>query len=380
MVANRVPKHERNIYTMSRIKSKKYNGVYLNKLVDGDISYSITYKNENGNSQRFTVGKKSQGITEVFCKNKRDEILNKIRLGEDPLSHKKKKQVTTIDDIARIYFNQSIHNKDNRKTYNKYTSKLKKKFGNKNIASITSDQVFNYQLELIKQGLAPSTINFDITFLGTLYNIAIEEKLFDGIIPTKTKKLKKLKVDNKRERYLTTDEINSLLDRIEDEHIKLFVQLSLLTGGRLETILNIQKKDVDLTNGVITLKDLKNDSTYKGFINPSIINNLKSILKDMEPNTFIIGNGNIKYATRTCQRKLQNILNELFNKGLDSKDSKNRVVIHTLRHTFASHLAINGTPIFTVQKLMNHNDIKMTLRYAKLAPDSGKDFINELYK
>ena len=32
------------------------------------------------------------------------------------------------------------------------------------------------------------------------------------------------------------------------------------------------------------------------------------------------------------------------------------VVIHSLRHTFASHLAINGTPIFTVQKLMNHNE------------------------
>lgn len=37
-------------------------------------------------------------------------------------------------------------------------------------------------------------------------------------------------------------------------------------------------------------------------------------------------------------------------------------------------------PIFTVQKLMNHTDIKMTMRYAKLAPDSGKYAIDELYK
>ena len=50
-------------------------------------------------------------------------------------------------------------------------------------------------------------------------------------------------------------------------------------------------------------------------------------------------------------------------------------LIHTLRHTFASHLAINGTPIFTIQKLMNHKDIKMTLRYAKLSPDSGRDAV-----
>jgi len=56
------------------------------------------------------------------------------------------------------------------------------------------------------------------------------------------------------------------------------------------------------------------------------------------------------------------------------------VVIHTLRHTFASQLAINGTPIFTIQKLMNHSNINMTLRYAKLSPDSGRDFVNDLYK
>ena len=60
-------------------------------------------------------------------------------------------------------------------------------------------------------------------------------------------------------------------------------------------------------------------------------------------------------------------------------DRKNRVVFHTLRHTFASHLAINGTPIFTIQKLMNHKDITMTMRYAKLAPDSGREAIENLF-
>ncbi len=58
---------------------------------------------------------------------------------------------------------------------------------------------------------------------------------------------------------------------------------------------------------------------------------------------------------------------------------KNRAVIHTLRHTFASHLAINGTPIFTVQKLLNHSKIDMTLRYAKLMPDSGREFVDVIY-
>ena len=55
-----------------------------------------------------------------------------------------------------------------------------------------------------------------------------------------------------------------------------------------------------------------------------------------------------------------------------------RVVIHTFRHTFASQLAIQGTPIFTIMKLMDHADISQTIRYAKLSPENGRDSVFEL--
>jgi hypothetical protein len=86
------------------------------------------------------------------------------------------------------------------------------------------------------------------------------------------------------------------------------------------------------------------------------------------------------YTARQIQSRLKPKIDKLFNCELEKDDRKNRVVIHTLRHTFASHLAIQGTPIFTIQKLMNHKDIKQTMRYAKLAPDSGRNFVNDLYR
>lgn len=66
-----------------------------------------------------------------------------------------------------------------------------------------------------------------------------------------------------------------------------------------------------------------------------------------------------------------------FNKGLE-KDRKNKAVIHTLRHTFATHLAKVGTSIYTIQKLLNHSDITMTMRYAKFSPENGQNAINQL--
>jgi site-specific recombinase XerD len=86
----------------------------------------------------------------------------------------------------------------------------------------------------------------------------------------------------------------------------------------------------------------------------------------------------MEYRIKNIQRALKPVLDKLFNTHLGERDTKNRVVIHTLRHTFASQLAIHNTPIFTIQKLLNHKDIKQTLRYAKLAEDSGIEFLNSL--
>jgi len=64
---------------------------------------------------------------------------------------------------------------------------------------------------------------------------------------------------------------------------------------------------------------------------------------------------------------MRQIYNEIFNEGLAKDDSKQGVCNHTLRHTFASHLAINQVSLFEIKKLMNHMDVNMTLRYMKLS-------------
>lgn len=100
----------------------------------------------------------------------------------------------------------------------------------------------------------------------------------------------------------------------------------------------------------------------------------------MRANDYFVSLNGDKFTGRQLQSRLKPKIDKLFNSDLEIDDRKNRVVIHTLRHTFASHLAIQGTPIFTIQNLMNHKDIKQTMRYAKLAPDSGRNFVNDLYK
>ena len=89
---------------MARIKSKKYTGIYLNHLKNGDVTYYVTYKNEFGKKVFHKIGKKSDGITEIIANVKRNEFVNKVNLGIDPAAHKKKKNIITLNQLAKIYF------------------------------------------------------------------------------------------------------------------------------------------------------------------------------------------------------------------------------------------------------------------------------------
>ncbi len=362
---------------MSRVKSKKYTGVYLNNLSDGDVSYSITYKDEDNKTKRFTVGKKSAGITEIYTYNKRNEFINQINLGEEPpaIAKKKKKNIITLDSVAEeSYAIKEVHNKSNKTSKRKFEMHVSPIFGSKDIARIKTEDVQRLQAVCIKK-FAPKTVNTIIGELSSVLSYAVDKNI---IVTNPAKKVKPLKVDNERLRYLNQTEIDELLEYTKDnEQVHLFILLALNTGARIGAIAKITPRDINFDTQMIDTIDEKNSERYSTFIcNPYLEALLKSRCKDRKKDTPVLEENGAKLYDQIKDRAGA-ILNKLFNK--DVTDPKYRVVPHTLRHTFASHLAINGTPIYTIKKLMNHKDINMTLRYAKLAPDTGKIAVKELY-
>lgn len=362
------------------IKSKKYQGVYYRVLQDESKTFYITYKEPLTNKfKRLKIGNSKQGFNETYANNKRSEILSILRLGNDtniPILQKKS-QKQTLNDIAKLYFkNLSNRATQNglRETISKYNKHIKDNLGNYALISITKEQGLNLQNELKKNGYANATINTTIGLIKTIFNFAIKEQIHN-INPFK--QINNLKTDNKRLRFLSIDEIKELKKAVKsDEVIYLFVCLSLSIGARLQSVLNIQNKDINYDENYINIYDFKNKSYYIG----ALTSEIKSILlsKELKQDDYIISyTKGAKCEPKRIQRRLKSVFDKLFNKGLDKNDTINRVVIHTLRHTFASQLALNKTSLFTIQKLLNHKDIKQTMRYAKLTKDNG---LNEVFK
>lgn len=366
-----------------RIKTNK-TGIYYRESITNekpDKTYYIMYKDINNKTKEIKIGKYSEGVRENYCNQKRNEIITKQRLGEEPpvMANKKQKSFLSFAALTNQYFETRKEGKSKQSDLASINKHLIPFFDKKNIETQTKEDI-RALVKQIKAKTTPKgillsnkTVNNILTLLSSIINYGLKEELIKNDL---TKYITKDRVDNERERYLTIDEINRLYKELEHEpRLYLFCKLALTTGGRLATILNISKMDIDFSNQIITLKDFKNDSTYKTFLTDEVLALLREYCKALSPQDKLFND-----TPTSIQRQMLKILHKLFNVGIDKEDRKNLVVLHTLRHTFASHLAINGTPIFTIQKLMNHRDIKMTLRYAKLNDENGKTNINSLYK
>lgn len=358
----------------------KFNGIFYRESVTNgkfDKTFYIRYKDINNKDKEIKVGKYSEGYREAYCNQLRNEIITKQRTGEEPpiIATRKKKDILSIETISNEYFNLREDGKSkltDKSHFNHYIfpyfKRLDFKSINKEDIQKFTEQLRKTKSVLKKELLADKSINNILNFLKALIKYAFKN---DYIKNDFSKYIQLLEIDNARERFLTKDEITELYEYSKnDETLYLLFKLALNTGGRLATLLNIHKKDIDFSHNLLTLKDFKNNSTYKAFLTDNLNELLEKKVYSLKLND--------KLFPSNPERRLRAMLDELFNKDIKQNDRKNKIVFHSLRHTFASHLAINGTPIFTIQKLMNHKDIRMTLRYAKLSPDSGRESILSL--
>jgi integrase len=194
----------------------------------------------------------------------------------------------------------------------------------------------------------------------------------DGLIEKEspTRQVKKLKFDNKRIRFLTHDEAEALLKSLSGRSRQLhnMALLSLHSGMRAGEIFSLKWGNLDVEHGFIHILDAKGGSRT-GHMTEAV----KRMFQDMgqdEPNQLVFRDRNgeqIKQMSKSFNRAVDDLG---INAGV--KDPGQKVLFHTLRHTYASWLVQQGQPLYTVQKLMGHASIAMTERYSHLAPDTLK--------
>ncbi|MEZ6852072.1 tyrosine-type recombinase/integrase [Halodesulfovibrio aestuarii] len=352
-----------------RIKTR-YSGVYQRQTEtrrhEGrlDVGYDITYK--VGRRKVWeNVGWKSEGVTAGFANQIRNERLAAARDGKVP----SKTKHMTLNEAFELYCKTHLAaTKSERRIRSMYSSGVQPVLGHKMIAEISVRDMQQLATKLVGKR-APATIRHYVSIVRSVYNKLIEWGDYAGDNPAQTVKIPR--VDNDRTRFLSRSEAAMLLDELCCRSLDTFriTLLSLHTGMRASEIFGLMGEDINMNDGFIYIKDTKNALSRVAYMTDDI----RKVFEDIAPQA-----GEIVFPARHGSFRdevpdtFERAVKELgLNDGLS--DTRDRVVFHTLRHTFASWLVSEGVPLKTVQELLGHSTIRMTERYAKLAPDKKEE-------
>lgn len=239
---------------------------------------------------------------------------------------------------------------------------LLRSFRGREIAGITAHD-FERHKNARRQAVSPASVNREISCMKHMFNKAVQ---WGYLRENHLRSVAKFKEPPGRLRYLNDEEIERLL-RCCAEHIRPIVVMALNTGMRRGEIFSLKWADVDMKNRTITLRHTKNNECRGIPINGILYDTLMC----MEPGLWD------QYVFLNKDGKPFRDIKTGFSAALRRAGIRD-FRFHDLRHTFASRLVMAGVDIRTVQTLMGHKDIKMTMRYSHLSDAHLRDAVSRL--
>lgn len=264
----------------------------------------------------------------------------------------------TFADFAAEYLVYSKASKA-ESTYRRERSKMNRlleAFGSTKLEHITVREIERYKIERSKKR-APATVNLELALLRHMFTKAADWDYFRK--PSPALRVKLLKRPAGRMRYLSLEEREVLLDDCkQSENPLLFpmVLTALETGMRKGEQQRVCWEDVEFTRRLIWLRQTKNNETRAVPINDRLLPVLERLYLTRAGRYVFAKPDGTPYGDwdRSFKTALRHV-------GI--KDFR----WHDLRHTFASYLVMSGVDIRSVQELMGHKTIMMTMRYSHLS-------------
>jgi integrase len=286
----------------------------------------------------------------------------KVAIAEGKYLDKRKVPRCTFHELAGLYLELAKANHRGFASTKSRIAHLTAKFGSYQLGTITPLMIDHYVAgrTAVRK---PATVNREMHVLRHMFGKAME---WGKALENPVKHQKPLRVNNRRLRYLSADEIGRLLS-VADERLSPVVITALHTGLRRGELFQLTWQDVDFRLGVIRMVHTKNGDRREIPMTDTLRATLQHLPRRLASDHVFPGK--TRYGLVDIRKRFHRALQEAGIEGF---------VFHDLRHTFASHLVMAGVDLLTVKEFLGHKDIKMTLRYAHLAPDYKRAAITRL--
>jgi site-specific recombinase XerD len=252
-----------------------------------------------------------------------------------------------------------------------YSAAIKRLYAyyNQPLGSLQDDKLVGFVCSLKEvNGLSAASMRIAVGAIKYFYRYVLHQESLIGKIPY-PKKEQHIKV------ILTGREIRQLLDLTLNLKHRLILKILYSAGLRRSEILSLRKEDFDWKNMQLTIRQGKGKKDRQTVLAKSLKADYQAYEQQYAPvGHFFFGRDKSAPAS-------ENLLRWVMGQAVKRAGITKDVHLHTLRHSFASHLLSINTDIVTVQKLLGHDDIRTTMAYLHLshrpnaAPRSPMDII-----
>jgi integrase len=363
------------IPTDKRLNDTEISGFHARITPTGLITYYLFYR-LHGKQVNYRLGIDGQmtpAQARDLAKNKIAEVTQGVdvqALRKQERTHNKHSKFSTLEyflDEKYAPWLKSRNPKTAEKTIKAFKSSFPKLMDFQ-LSDINAWEIEKWRNIRLADGLKPATTNRQINTIKGCLSRAVEWGVIDN---HDLRKVKILTVDNSKVRYLSKDEelrLRESLKICEISFLEVIVLLAMNTGMRKGELLSLEWSHINFDNRIVTVdfQNAKSGTTRHIPLNTQAFATLKQWKKITNDIGFVFkdkNNAQLKdfpFIWSTLLDKAQ-ITNFRF---------------HDLRHHFASKLVMASVDLNTVRELLGHSDLKMTLRYAHLAPEHKAAAVN----
>jgi site-specific recombinase XerD len=248
------------------------------------------------------------------------------------------------------------------KTYTNELTQFLKAIKEKPASEFSTERIKDYlQYCFLKLKLTEATLHSRINALKFYYEQVLGREKFLWEIPRPKKQEQLPKV-------FSQDEIAAIINSVENKKHKVMLMLAYSAGLRVSEAVSLKTYDVDSERMIIYVRQAKGKKDRLVALSPVLLVMLREYARAYNPDKKgYLFEGHLPgtpYSTRSLQEVIQAAKKKA---GVTRSGS-----IHSLRHSFATHLIEKGTDVTMIQKLLGHNDLKTTLRYLHA---SNKDLL-----
>lgn len=220
----------------------------------------------------------------------------------------------------------------------------------------TPEDLRAYQLQMTNDGVSASTYNVRIISLRFLFSVTCGREEMKRYMQFH-RKPRKLPI------VLSVEEVATLLAAVPGPGLKYRAALGISYGAglRASEVCNLKVKDIDSQRMLIHVDDGKGSRDRKAMLAPSLLVLLREYWREARPEGWLFP-GKPKIMPLSPRQ-----LNRAFTSAKHMAGISKPATLHTLRHSFATHLLEANTDVRVIQVLLGHAKLTTTARYTHVA-------------